>query len=240
MTLYYQDENVTLYHGDCEEIIPTLGHVDLVVTSPPYNMGPQSGAYANMRDGYRSHTDNMSDADYVAWQQRVLTALWQQTAPAGAIFYNHKTLIRSGVAHVPTRYIPDGAILRQVIVWNRKGGFNHSPSHFCPQHELVLLLAHPDFRLKSRIHSAIGDVWDMTIDSTRHDHPCAFPEALPINAIAATDAATVFDPFAGSGTTLRVASDLGRKAIGIEKDEAYCELIARRLGQLALDLGEPA
>jgi len=234
---YYQDDNVTLYHGDCLEIIPRLGPVDLVVTSPPYNMGKQSGAYANMRDGYRSYSDDRGDAQYVAWQKSVISALWDATAPSGAIFYNHKTLIRDGAALPPTRYVPDGVTLRQMIVWNRGGGFNHSPSHFCPHHELILLLAHRDFRLKDRPASAAGDVWNLGIDHKAHDHPCAFPESLATTAIAATDAKVILDPYAGSGTTLRAANDLGRKAIGIELDEAYCEMIARRLDQMCLDFG---
>lgn len=240
MKPYYSDERVTLYHGRCEDIIPRIGPVDLVVTSPPYNMGPQSGAYANMRNGYNSHTDNMPDAEYTDWQHQIIAMLWDATAPAGAIFYNHKPLIRDGVALLPTRYIPDDVLLRQVIIWNRRGGFNHSPSHFCPWHEWIMLLAHRDFRLNSRQHSAVGDVWNLSIDSRADSHPCAFPEALPTTAITATDARVILDPFAGSGTTLRAANDLGRKAIGIELDESYCELIARRLDQMCLDFGEPA
>ena len=237
MKPYYRDDNVTLYHGDCLEIIPRLGPVDLVVTSPPYNMGKQSGAYANMRDGYRSYSDDRGDAEYVDWQKNVISALWGATNPAGAIFYNHKPIIREGAALLPTRLIPDEATLRQIIIWDRKSGMNWNASFFCPQHEWVMLLAHRDFRLVSRSHSVAGDVWTLGIDSKAHDHPCAFPESLPTTAIAATDAKVILDPFAGSGTTLRAANDLGRKAIGIELDEAYCEMIARRLDQMCLDFG---
>lgn len=241
MSLYYQDEHVTLYHGDCLEIMPRLGPVDLVVTSPPYNKGPQSGAYANMRDGYRTYSDDLVDGEYIEWQQQVLATLWKSTSPHGAIFYNHKTSLRNGVAQLPTRYLPPHVLLRQLIIWNRRGGFNHSPSHFCPHHELILLLAHPEFRLTSRSSSAAGDVWNLRIDSQdTGSHPCAFPESLPTTAINATDARVILDPFAGSGTTLRAATNLGRKSIGIELDESYCELIAKRLDQMCLDFGSPA
>lgn len=240
MKPYYEDGRVTLYNGRAEDIIPRIGSVDLVVTSPPYNMGPQSGAYANMRNGYKTHADNMPDEEYVAWQQQIVGMLWDATAPRGAIFYNHKPLIRDGVGQLPTRYLPDDVMLRQVIIWNRRGGMNWSASHFCPQHEWVMLLAHRDFRLLSRGHSAPGDVWDLGIDSRVDGHPCAFPESLPTTAIAATDAKVILDPFAGSGTTLRAANDLGRRAIGIELDESYCELIARRMDQMCLDFGDTA
>ena len=239
MKPYYQDDRVTLYHGDCLEVLEGISAVDLVVTSPPYNKGRQSGAYANMRHGYNSYSDDMPDAAYVDWQREVVSGLWAATAPAGAIFYNHKTQIRDGVALLPTRYLPDEVVLRQLIVWNRKGGFNHSESHFCPHHELILLIAHPEFRLKSRPASAIGDVWNLAIDSRdTGNHPCAFPESLPATAIHATDARLILDPFAGSGSTLRAAKNLGRRSIGVEIDEAYCELIASRLAQEALDFGD--
>jgi site-specific DNA-methyltransferase (adenine-specific) len=238
VTPYYEDDACTIYHGDAVAVLPGLAAVDLVVTSPPYNLGATSGAYANMADGYLSHDDDMPEEDYVAWQQRVLRACWGKTAQRdGAIFYNHKPVIRDGRALLPTRLVPPEAVLRQVIIWDRKVGMNWSPSHFVPQCEWVLLLAHPDFRLRDRSASTPGDVWSISIDQNRHDaHPCAYPTPLPTTAIGATDALVVLDPFMGSGTTLRAAKDLGRKAIGIEIEERYCEIAAKRLAQEVLPL----
>jgi modification methylase len=236
MRPYYDDGTCQIFLGDCQEVLPELASVDLVVTSPPYNMGPQSGAYANMRDGYHSHSDNLPDHIYVAWQREILAALWHVVAPHGAIFYNHKPLIRDGTVLLPTRYVPDHVLLRQVIVWYRRVGMNWSPRHFCPQHEWVLLLAHKAFCLTSRKASVAGDVWSLAIDQSGEGHPCAFPVSLPTKAIAATEAKVILDPFMGSGTTLRAAKNLGRKAIGIEIEEKYCEIAARRLGQEVLAL----
>jgi site-specific DNA-methyltransferase (adenine-specific) len=236
MKPYYQDEAVTLYHGDCREVLPSLSGIDLAVTSPPYNLGRPTGAYANMRDGYASHSDDLEDAEYVAWQREVVSLMWAALSEDGAIFYNHKPLIRDGAAVLPLRLVPEHVTLRQVIVWNRRGGFNHSPGHFCPWHEWILLLAKRRFQLTSRAHSAAGDVWDCGIESGVTGHPCPYPLALPQTAIAATPARTVLDPFAGSGTTLVAAKNLGRRAIGIEVEERYCEIAARRLGQGVLPL----
>ncbi len=235
MTPYYEDDSCTIYHGDCREILPSI-EADLIVTSPPFNLGKQSGAYANMRDGYLSHTDSMLDVEYVAWQQESIGHMWDAVAPQGAIFYNHKPLIRNGEVLLPTRLLPAQVRLRQVIIWNRRVGMNWSPGHFCPQHEWVLLVAHPDFALASRGHSVPGDVWNLAIEHGVDGHPCPFPTSLPTTAIGATSSETVLDPFMGSGTTLRAAKDLGRKAIGIEIEERYCEIAAKRLGQEVFDL----
>ena len=236
MTPYYDRDGITIYNARCEDVLPHLDPVDLVVTSPPYNKGSQSGDYANMRNGYASYGDDMPDGEYIEWQRSVLDELWRLTAPSGAIFYNHKVTLRDGKALLPTRYMPEHAILRQVIIWNRKGGMNWNASHFCPQHEWVLLLAHPDFRLRNRSASSPGDVWDIGIDQGKEGHPCAFPVSLPARAINATHAPTVLDPFMGSGTTLRAALDAGRRAIGIELDEDYCRMAVERLSQQSLDL----
>jgi modification methylase len=182
----------------------------------------------------------MPDGAYVEWQKAVIADLWRLTAPGGAIFYNHKPQLRDGAVLLPTRYVPDHVTLRQVIIWDRRVGMNWNASFFCPQHEWVLLLAHPEFRLTSRGASAVGDVWRLGIDQAPDGHPCAFPESLPARAIESTSARCILDPFAGSGTTLATARRLGRKAIGVEKSERYCEIAARRLSQGVFDFGDIA
>jgi len=238
VTPYYDDGSCVIYHGRCEDVLPSLPQVDLVFTSPPYNLGRTSGAYANMRDGYDEHDDAMPDKEYIAWQKRVLDLLWRRLSPTGAIFYNHKPIQREGRVLLPTRLLPGNVELRQVIVWDRGVGMNWSASHFCPQQEWILLLGRPQFRLRSRGASSPGDVWTVPIEQDRGvDHPCAFPLALPARAIEATGPSVVLDPFLGSGTTLRAAKDAGVRGIGIEISERYCEIAAKRLAQEVLAFG---
>ncbi len=236
MTPYYTDDLVTLYHGDCMEVLPTLSDVDMVFTSPPYNLGDMSGGLANLAGGYRSHADTLPDDAYVAWQRDVLTACWATLSDSGAIFYNHKPIVRNGVATLPTRLNPD-LPLRQIVIWYRQMGVNWAPSHFLPVHEWILILAKPEWKLADKSKSHTSDVWAIRPDMGNNEHPAPFPVQLPTTAIAATTAGLVLDPFAGSGTTLRAAKDLGRRAVGIEMDERYCELAARRLSQEVLDFG---
>ena len=234
---YYEDESVTIYNADCMDILPHLSGVDMVFTSPPYNLGwTQGGGFgkgspgaAKLIDGYRSYDDCMDPADYDRWQTEIVHLCWESLSDSGAIFYNHKPRLQSNNLLLPLRFGED-LPLRQIIVWDRATGVNFSTRFFLPKHEWIVVWARADWRLLDRSASQIGDVWSLPPE-TRQDHPAPFPVELPRRAIAATDAGLVLDPFMGSGSTLRAAKDLGRRAIGIELDETYCELAVRRLGQ---------
>jgi site-specific DNA-methyltransferase (adenine-specific) len=241
---FYEDDSCVIYHGDALDILPTLSDVDMVFTSPPYNLGTTRGGRSGMNEkslgakdlagGYRSYGDDLPQAEYDEWQTRVVAAMWDTLSDSGAIFYNHKPRIQYGIAKLPTDYGAD-LPLRQVIIWNRKTGMNFSPSFFLPKHEWIVVWAKQDFVLKDKSTSQIGDVWTIAPE-TLAEHPAPFPLALPLTAIGATNATVILDPFMGSGTTLRAAKDLGRKAIGIEIDERYCEIAVRRLAQEVLSL----
>lgn len=248
MTPYYEDDLVTLYHGDALAVLPQLSGVDLFFTSPPYNLGTTNGGPSGMhagslaaRDlagGYLSYDDAMPQQDYDAWQRIVVLSMWRALSDEGAIFYNHKPRVQDGIAALPTDY-GTGLPLRQVITWDRGTGMNFSERFFLPKSEWIVVWAKPSWKLSGRSASQLGDVWKVPPESAAH-HPAPFPVALPTKAIASTDARVVCDPFAGSGTTLRAAKDCGRRAIGVELDERYCEMTAKRLSQEVLDFGGAA
>lgn len=134
--------------------------------------------------------------------------------------------------------IPSEVTLRQIIIWSRPKGHNFNDGYFVPSFEWIFLLAKDDFKLEKQA-CGFGDVWKMNPSDDRDgDHPAPFPEALPSRAIQATTAELVCDPFSGSGTTLVAAKNLGRKAIGIEIEERYCEIAANRLSQEIFDFEE--
>lgn len=251
---YYSDDFVTIYHGDCREVIEgTLagwGRVDLVFTSPPYNMGTTTGggfgnyaagaglgrrggggkwANAALADGYDEHGDAMPVVEYEAWQTSVLRYCWSTLSDTGAIFYNHKPRPQGSKLWHPRKLVPDNMPIRQEIIWKRAGGINFAPTHYLPTYEVILVIAKGGWRLKSKGASGIGDVWDVP-QETGSDHPCPFPLALPERAIETAGPSLVLDPFMGSGTSLLAAKRAGVKAIGIEKSERYCEMAAERLG----------
>lgn len=250
MTPYYADGRVTLYHGDCRDVLPNLSGVDLVVTSPPYNLGVTTGGgfghwkdgqshggrgkwIAAMHDGdgigYDSHDDAMPYEEYRMWQHLVLSLCWNTLSDRGAIYYNHKPRVQASELWLPLALNP-GLPVRQIIIWARTGGMNFAPTHYVPTHEWIVVFAKPAFRLKHRAASGVGDVWRIPQDGD-NAHPAPFPIGLPARAIETTAPSLVLDPFAGSGTTLRAAKDAGIRAIGIEISERYCEMAAKRLAQ---------
>lgn len=261
MKPYYEDDAVTIYHGDCAEVLPGL-EADLILTSPPYNLGvssgggfPSIGNYSDsathggrggwgksglwsggaLANGYRTHDDAMPPAEYEAWQRECLQLMWDALTDVGAIFYNHKPRVQRGQVWLPLALNP-GLPLRQIVTWARPGGVNFAPTHYLPTYEWILIFAKEDWRLRDKAASGLSDVWEITPENGT-EHPAPFPLRLAREAIRTTDAAVVLDPFCGSGTTLRAAKDLGRRGLGIEIDERYCEMAAARCAQEVLNLG---
>ena len=224
-----QTGDATIYQGDCLEVMRSMpsGSVDLVVTSPPYNLGlsqrakPRSSkdsswSNAKLFDGYGDYQDALPHNEYVAWMREVLSECWRIIPDNGAIFFNHKPRIQNGHLWTPLELNPD-LPLRQIMVWDRGSGMNFNQKFFTPSHEWVMLFAKPDFQLSK---GKPRDVWAFG-HAKKNDHPAPFPVELPLNAIRHTNAKTIFDPFAGSGTTGVAARMLGRKFIGIERNGDY-------------------
>jgi site-specific DNA-methyltransferase (adenine-specific) len=246
---YYTDDLVTLYHGDCADVLPGLAGVDLVFTSPPYNLGtsPGAGGFGHYRDGkpsgsarkwagstgggidYHDHTDAMPYRAYENWQRKILRLTWRTLSDHGAIFYNHKPRVQSDTLWLPLTLNP-GLPVRQIITWARSGGTGFSEAAYMSTSEWIIVFAKPAWRLRDRAASGLGDVWRISQEANP-DHPAPFPISLPAAAIESTTPRLVLDPLAGSGTTLRAAKDAGVRSIGVEIDERYCEIAARRLAQ---------
>ena len=238
---YWSDEKrgLAIYHGDCREAMDRMpvGCVDLVVTSPPYNIRNSTGnglkdgrggkwKNAALVNGYYDHDDAMSHEEYVAWQRRCLTAMLRLLPDNGAIFYNHKWRVQGGLLQDRSDIV-SGFPVRQIIIWQRDGGINFNPGYFLPTYEVIYLICKPAFRLIPKAN-AMGDVWRIPQESN-NPHPAPFPVELATRCIKATDARIVLDPFMGSGTTLVAAAKLGIPCTGIELIEKYAEMAVCRL-----------
>ncbi len=229
-----------IHRGDCLEIMGRMPDesVDLVVTSPPYNLRNSTGGGSRCWDAYEGHADDMPRHAYVEWQRLCLAEMMRLLKPNGAIFYNHKPRVQGGECQSPSRDIIEGFPWRQSIIWVRAGGTNKNPGYFLPSYECLYLIAKPGFRLREDYTDL--DVWQ--IPQERHswipNYP-AFPVDLPRRAIRATDAQVVLDPFMGSGTTAVAAVLEGRHYIGIEQSPRYCDIAEIRLSNIDPENGTP-
>jgi DNA modification methylase len=207
---YYHEERsgITIYHGDCREILPTLPRTDLVLTDPPYGIGGWSATGGNSL-----RPDEAADVNK-----------WDVLPP--------DEVVRAAVAHGRIAVVWGGNYLcgilgafRTPLIWDKciRG------MHFADG-ELAWTNfgfgAPRIFKLAAAASDARG----------ARQHPTQKPVALMAWCIrlAGDDAQTIIDPFMGSGTTLVAAKDLGHKAIGIEIEERYCEIAAKRLAQEVL------
>jgi site-specific DNA-methyltransferase (adenine-specific) len=218
-----------IINGDCLSVMAAMPDrsIDLSFTSPPYNLCGGSGTqWSQLSSGYGNHSDSMPHDDYVRWQKSVLNEMWRVTSDAGAIFYNHKPRAKGHKCLLPLELNPD-LPLRQILIWDRCGGFQRTTWHFVPQYEWVMVFAKDAFRL-TRLD--VGDVIRAAPSSGHKDkHPASFPVELPLKILSATSGAIVLDPFCGSGTTCVAAKKLGRRYIGIELDPEYCEIARARV-----------
>jgi site-specific DNA-methyltransferase (adenine-specific) len=226
--------------GDAISVMQKIpdGAIDLVITSPPYNLKNSTGngmkngrggkwANAALQNGYTHHHDCMPHDEYVAWQRQCLAEMMRLIPDSGAIFYNHKWRVQNGLLQ-DRQDIVSGLPVRQIIIWQRKGGLNFNPGYFVPTYEVIYLIAKKDFRLAPKANGA-GDVWSFT-QEMNNDHPAAFPVALIDRIVGSTDARLILDPFMGSGTTAISAINFDRDYIGIDISPVYCEQARRRIG----------
>ena len=226
MNPYYSDDAVTLYHGDCLEIDAWL-EADVLVTDPPYGMALRTSRIGAFGDN-AIHGDGDTrarDAALSAWSLRHEAGL-----QSPALVFGRWSVTR-----------PDG--VRMVLTWEKGEhvGMGDLSIPWKPNTEEVYVIG-AGFRghrggsvLR---HLAIAGTVGQAAKGTRR-HPTEKPTSLMAELIAKT-VGVVADPFAGSGSTLVAAKQLGRKAIGVELEERYCEIIAKRLAQGVLDFGEGA
>ena len=228
-----------VHMGDCVELMDKMpvGSIDLIVTSPPYNIKNSTGnglkngsggkwPQAALLEGYTDHDDAMPHEEYVAWQRRCLKSMMRVLRQDGAIFYNHKWRIQGGLLQ-DRNDILEGFPLRQIIIWHRRGGINFNPGYFLPTYEVIYLIANPGFRLAPKAN-AQGDVWSIPQEA-HNPHPAPFPVELAQRCIEATHAQIVLDPFMGSGSTAIAAESARRDWIGIDISEEYCKVARERV-----------
>ena len=225
--------------GDCLEVMRSMPSacLDLVITSPPYNIKNSTGnglkcgrggkwKNAALIKGYALHDDSMPYDAYIDWQRNCLREMLRLIKEDGAIFYNHKWRVQNGLLQ-DRKEILDGFPIRQIIIWKRAGGINFNPGYFLPTFEVIYLIAKKNFKLAPKAN-AHGDIWEIA-QEMKNPHPAPFPVELINRIISSTKADIILDPFMGSGTTAIAAMMNGRQYIGIEISPEYIDMATKRI-----------
>jgi len=211
--------------------------VDLIITSPPYNLGaeswPMGGAGRIPRNNGIGYDDTRTEREYQRWQLDCLEEMFRVAKPGASLFYNHKVRNRDGAMIHPLdwlRYEPNW-IIRQEIIWDRGSTHNHSAALFWPEDERIYWMTKGQPVLPNR-PVGMSTVWRFHGPVVNTWHPAPFDEELPRRCIEAIgrEGITVLDPFAGSCTTLKVALEYGYDAIGVDISQEYLEQARREHG----------
>jgi len=217
MTPYYQDDAVTIFHGDCRDILPGLPKVDLVLTDPPYSESTHRGHLSTVADRQCLGFDSLHPQEYMpliikatfAWV--IMTCDWHYM-----------------------QFLEDSGWLVRFGIWIKPNGAPQFTGDRPGMGWEPVAIMHAT--RKNMVWNGGGKHGVWTYSRVGGLHPTEKPMALYKRIMTDFGGNTILDPFMGSGTTLRAAKDLGRKAIGIEIEEKYCDIAAQRMAQEVLPL----
>lgn len=213
MKPYYQDQSVTIYHGDCRQIVPQLGNFDLLLTDPPY------GVFKKSNDGkmFGNKTIYSEDKKATQWDVKPTREDLNTIKNACKLF-----VIWGG------NYFADSlGACPGILVWNKKTGNNSYAD------------GEAAFSNVSGTMRIFTHQWCGAFKDSERGKKAMHPTQKPLEVIKwcinlAGNVQTILDPYAGSGTTGRAAKDLGKQAVLVEMDEQYCEIAAQRMAQEVL------
>lgn len=250
---YFQDDAAVIYCADNRDILPLIPEksVDLVVTSPPYNLEME-------------YEQSLTEQEYLDFINQVLIELHRTLCEGGRILWNVPNQIRvARNGHLWSPSIKTAGLLEKVgmqffdiILWNQcysdsatAWGSWLSPSAPFIRHQLEAVLVFykeqwklqhgngTDLEPQQFMSLTKSELWDIS-PAKRNGHPCPYPEELAWKCMKlfSYQSSFILDPFLGSGTTAYCTKKLGRKCIGIEISEKYCEIAAKRLSQSVMRL----
>ena len=215
MKPYYDEGGITIYHGDCREVLAGIAPCGLVATDPPYNAGKDYGTYK----------DNLSEQDYAGFMAEVADACLALAPKQFWIAPRYRLPL--WLELLPSAHL---VVIRRGAAGPYRGGWSD-------QFEIALAIGKPN--------RPDSDLWDNIrlkgegyfFREETFGHPGYTPFPIMARAVALLGPGTVLDPFAGTGTTLVAAKAQNLEAIGIEVDEQSCEIAANRCRQTVMELG---
>jgi site-specific DNA-methyltransferase (adenine-specific) len=269
MTPYYDQGGITIYHGNCRDFLPQLEPVDHILTDPPYARDvyarlrhphpsakvhkgqprhspvsdPRVGALLGIRnDQYSSTSIEKLAAGFIGEVDELIepcsVEFARLTRRWAVVFSDAESTHRwrSTLEVVGMRYVRTGAWVKPDAMPQFSGDRPSVGFEPC-----TIVHAQGAMRWNGGGRAALWTYNTVKGKEARPDHPCPKPLALmrELVSLFSDPGEMILDPFMGSGTTLRAAKDLGRRAVGIEIEERYCEIAAKRLSQEVFDM-EPA
>ncbi len=240
MKPYYEDESVQIYHGDCREVLPTLEPMDVLISDPDYGVGidfskgKQRGQRGHVLKGRTPGAKGLTEQEAIDLTIAALSV--ELTKGYACVFWAGAwpRLKRFGAA-------VEGAdwTVRHLGVWYKPNGSGVSGHGLARRWEPWLWLVRGEAK-RAGEWAHLPDCIDVARVMEHMHEGVAHPTQKPVELMRrlvrffTLPGDTILDPFMGSGTTLRAAKDLGRKAIGIEIEEEYCEIAANRMAQAVL------
>lgn len=213
---YYTDEFVTIYNADCTELFPKLAHVGLVIADVPYTFG------LNSTDEGASWGDLMNAAKIYAGWLKEFRRLTAHLKGAAWVFNSWRSQPVLSRAAYEVRWP-----IASMLIWDKVRMGTGSLRGLRSRYEQCALFIQPDFAIRNR---ALPDIWPVFLP---HRKPTGHKSEKPVELIetiikeSGTDG-PILDPFLGSGTTALAAKRQGKQCIGIEIDERWCEVAAKR------------
>lgn len=213
MTPYYQEDGITIYHGDCREILPSISAVDVVITDPPYSVGRSESEFAS--------TGNVAVSLHLASRLAPTMMAFGTSSARGIEF------LRSSIRDLPHN---------RVLAWHRT--YVNSPAAGPWRWDLVLIHVFGRGSFGRQERSSLIQTDGTRALSVATGHPAPVPTRVMKHLYSPFVPGVALDPFMGSGSLLLAAKSFGGRAIGIEIEERYCEIAVNRLAQDVLPLEE--
>jgi DNA modification methylase len=226
----FNTEGCTLVCGAFQNALVDMPKVDLIITSPPYNIGSKcerrdgkrrKGEYDPKSFGaVRSYPDNLPEDEYQRQQTDAMSWMASKLNTHGSLVYNHKPRHRERRLIKPESWFSDDLVLTDEIVWDRFSTHNHCKSFVYQQTERIYVLSPTGYQRKQYFkNEGHGDVWRIPrarVVGSNHDASYPLELARRCVRLWSRPGDTVCDPYSGSGTTMIAAYLEGRKFIGAE------------------------
>ena len=232
---------IDLRNGDCLEVLKTIpdNSIDLIITSPPYNLSHKKRNCGGCLIKYNSYSDDLNYDDYIKWQVDVLNECFRVLKDTGLLYYNHKERHIKGYYFNPLHIIEKTKFnVLQTIIWDRSSGMTFNIGRFVNCYETITVAYKSNKYMRiNKEYEKMFDVWHF-LPERRPYQIASFPMELPSRIIQAYDnqkELTILDPFMGSGTTGVASKKFNRNFIGIEIDKIYFENAKNRIDSYNLD-----